>query len=166
MVRFAGHVRGGSIMKDVAIIRVAAVAAIGIAAVAGVYAATRGGATDTVVTRAQAEVVLASLYDARDDADALCALATSNGNCRSLLDGAGDAPAQPPTIVCSAWYAGDTTQAAGPVVRIRNEGVPDDTESLVLDVDGKARFMNPVYWNGARVTSEPTAQPDTGYHCT
>lgn len=152
-------------MKDTAIIAVVAVAAVGVASLAGVYAATRGGPADAVVTQAQAEVVLAGLYDARGDADALCTLATSNGNCRALLQGAGDAPEQAPAIVCSVEYAGDSTHMAGLIVRIHTEGVPDDTESLVLNVDGKARFMNPVYWNGAGVSEEPTAQPNNGYHC-
>ncbi len=142
-----------------------AVAAIGIAGLAGVYAATRGGATDAVVTQAQAEASLSALYDARGDADALCALATSDGNCRALLQGADDAPEQVPNIVCSVEYAGDSTHMEGLIVRIHTEGLPDDTESLVLNEDGKARFMNPVYWNGAGVSEEPTAQPNNEYHC-
>jgi len=153
-------------MKDTAIIRVAAIAAIGVAGLAGVYAATRGGATDAVVTQAQAESVLSALYDARGDADALCALATSDGNCRALLQGAGDAPEAVPAVVCSAEYAGDTTHAAGLIVRIHTEGTAADMEAMVLDVDGEALFMNPVYWGSAGVSEEPIAQPDSmEYHC-
>lgn len=153
-------------MKDTAIIRGAAVAAIGIAAAAGVYAATRGGVIDTVVTQAQAEATLSALYDARDDADALCALATSDGNCRALLQGPGDAPDAVPAVVCSAEYAGDSTHAAGLIVRIHTEGTAADMEAMVLDVDGEARFMNPVYWGSAGVSEEPIARADgMEYHC-
>ncbi len=152
-------------MKDTAIIAVVAIATLGVASAVGVSAATRGGGPDQVVTQAQAEAALTTLYDARGDADALCTLATSNGNCRALLQGAGDAPEQAPTIVCSVEYAGDSAHAAGLIVRIHTEGLPDDTESLVLNEDGKARFMNPVYWSGAGVSGEPTTQPDDGYHC-
>ena len=153
-------------MKVAATIAVAAISAIGIAAVAGTYLATRGGATDTVVTQAQAETTLSALYDARDNADALCALATSNGNCRALLQGAGDAPEAVPTVVCSVDYAGDTTHAAGLIVRIHTEGTAADMEAMVLDVDGEALFMNPVYWGSAGVSEEPIAQPDSmEYHC-
>jgi len=153
-------------MKDTAIIRVAAVAAIGIAAAAGVYAATRGGATGTAVTQPRAESVLSALYEARGDADALCALATSDGNYRALLQDAGDAPEEVPTVVCSAEYAGDATHAAGLIVRIHTEGTAADMEAMVLDVDGEARFMNPVYWGSAGVSEGPTAQPDSlEYHC-
>jgi|GEM_PF-1543843 len=146
-------------MKDAAIIRVAAVAAIGIAAAAGVYAATRGGATDTAVTQPRAESVLSALYEARGDADALCALATSDGNCRALLQGPGDAPDAVPAVVCSAEYAGDATHAAGLIVRIHTEGTAADMEAMVLDVDGEARFMNPVYWGSAGVSEGSTATP-------
>jgi len=153
-------------MKVAATIAVAAISAIGIAAVAGTYLATRGGATDTVVTQAQAETTLSALYDARDNADALCALATSNGNCRALLDGAGVAPEPAPTIVCSVEYAGDATHASGLIVRIHTEGTAADMEAMVLDVDGEARYMNPVYWGSAGVSDGPTAQPGgTEYHC-
>jgi len=152
-------------VKDTTIIRAAAIAVIGVASVAGLYAATRDGATDTVVTQAQAEDVLASLYGARGDADALCALATSNGNCRALLQDAGAAPEAAPEIVCAVEYEGDSTHAAGLVVRIRTAGVPDDTEAMVLDVDGEARFMNPVYWNGVRVSEEPIATTNGEYYC-
>jgi hypothetical protein len=143
-----------------------AVAAMVVAGLTGVYAATRGGATDTVVTQAQAESVLSALYDARGDADALCALATSDGNCRALLDGAGDAPEAVPAVVCSVEYAGDATHAAGLIVRIHTEGMALDTESMVLNVDGEARFMNPVYWGSTGVSEEPIARPgNMEYHC-
>jgi len=153
-------------MKDTAIIAVVAITTLGVASAIGVYAATRGGATDTVVTQAQAETTLSTLYDARRDAGALCALATSNGNCRALLQGAGDAPEAVPTVVCSVDYAGDSTHAPGLIVRIYTEGTAADMEAMILDVDGEARFMNPVYWGGAGVSEEPIAQPGgMEYHC-
>ena len=153
-------------MKDTVRITAGVVAVVGIVAAAGVYAATRGGGADAVVTQAQAESVLSALYDARVDADALCALATSNGNCRVLLEGAPDAPDAVPAVVCSVEYAGDATHAAGLIVRIHTEGTASDMEAMVLDVDGEARFMNPVYWGSAGVSEEPIAQPGgMEYHC-
>lgn len=141
------------------------IAIIGIAGLAGGYAATRGGPVETVVTQAQAAAALAALYDARGDADELCKLGTSAGNCRALLQDAGDAPPSVPAIVCSLAYSGDATHAAGLIVRVHTNGQSADTESLVLVVDGDARYMNPVYWNGARVSQEGTAEVDTGYAC-
>ena len=37
---------------------------------------------------------------------------------------------------------------------------------MVLNLDGEARFMNPVYWGGGGVSEGPTAQPGgMEYHC-
>lgn len=143
----------------------AGVAIVGVAALGGIYAATRDAPAAPVATLAQAEAALAALYDAREDAAALCELGTSVGNCRALLDDAGDAPEAAPAIVCSVEYPGDSTHTAGLIVRIHTDEPSPDTEALVLNLDGDARYMNPVYWNGSRVSNEGVATPGAEYAC-
>jgi len=92
-------------------------------------------------------------------------LGTSVGNCRALLQDAGDAPEAVPAVVCSVEYLGDSTHASGLIVRIHTDGRSADTEALVLNLDGETRYMNPVYWNGARVSNEGVATPGAEYAC-
>lgn len=107
--------------------------------------------------------VLAKIYSLRHMGTDLCEYGSSFGNCRTLLEDAGEAPEGTPVIVCDAEYLGGESSAPGRLLRIEtpvSAGYTVTTEVLALKGDGKVTFMNPVYWLPSSVSvSNETGTP-------
>jgi hypothetical protein len=100
---------------------------------------------------------LAAAVDfARDgDFEGLCSL--GGGNCRHVLDAAGveNVPAEPPvvmqSIVLPETELNGSTQRAGRVLILCNEGSQQPTEILAFFDAGMVRLIEPVYWSGTTI---------------
>jgi hypothetical protein len=98
------------------------------------------------------------------DFNGLCEM--GGGNCRRTLRDAGlDAvPATPPGIagsrVIEPTRRADGLETAGGLVLqlcgVDGRGRPYSTEMLVFREDGRLLAIEPVYWSGMRIATEPT----------
>ena len=140
-------------MRRAGIAVLVGVAAAGLAA-GFVAVVGQPGVTESAPSEAEAQALVSDLYLARSSPQALCDLAMSQGNCRVLLQGAGVAPDEMPTVVCSQEYAGDSTHGAGRLVTVRTgEGAGQVTMTFLAMHDAdRAKAMNPVYWVAAGVS--------------
>jgi hypothetical protein len=101
------------------------------------------------------------------DFDALCAV--GGGNCRRALGDAGaDAvPDAAPTIL-GTWLLGDTPAGGGysvggrilEVCGVDGRGRTFRTQMLIFSESGQLKAIEPVYWSGIRIATDPNVGPD------
>jgi len=103
----------------------------------------------------EVEAVLSDVYEARDSPDGVCQFASSQGNCRALLQDATPAPEARPEIVCSTPYDGGDPYADGLLIRVvtrLDDGSSATADLMALGTGEDVTLMNPVYWMPARVS--------------
>ncbi len=124
----------------------------------------RDGGVPTVV-EVQAALTFAAGHVGDDD---FCEVAATLGNCRALLQEAPLSPQDPPQIVCMAAYLGDGSHQAGRLLRVTGvdgAGASYTTDILALRSNNRAVLMNPVYWNGAKVSDSGSSDQRIDFDC-
>ena len=142
---------------------------------ADLVACAPAASTGDIPTYAEATSFLASVVEFAQarDFDRLCEL--GGGNCRSMVQDAGlDAvPATPPGIAGSrvikpTQRSDGTTTNGGLVLQVCGRdglGRPYSTEMLVFRDGDTLLAIEPVYWSGIRIATDPNTpvEPDTPF---
>ena len=117
-------------------------------------------------TLAQAQALFAqAVKDAQAGRyDALCAV--GGGNCKRILNEAGNVPDAAPRIVGHRVQQPTSTRHGGIVLEIcgkTNTGDPYYTEMVVFrDTDDRLIAIEPVYWSGYGIADGPIVGPTVG----
>ncbi|WP_324652717.1 hypothetical protein [Georgenia sp. H159] len=102
--------------------------------------------------------LLDSAYVARTEPEELCDLASSAESCRASLEDAPPAPEEVPTLHCSdVVEEADVEARAVRVSGVARDGSDYDATLLVIATPEGARFVDPVYWSAADLSSEDVA---------
>lgn len=137
---------------------------VGVVALAALASCTasHGRPGETVPTAAEVAALLEDAHAARAQRDALCGLASADLNCRMSLQYAPPAPERAPTLVCTGAFDAPEDFADGTLARVHGvdaDGTVFDSTLLAITTGGGARFIDPVYWSPAGISTGSTSDP-------
>ncbi|WP_146237468.1 hypothetical protein [Georgenia satyanarayanai] len=130
---------------------------MGAAAVGVLTASCAGDAA--VPAAAEVAALLGDAHDARATPDELCDLATTDLSCRSSLGTAPRAPEVAPTLTCTGPFDAPEGYVDGTLARVQGvdgDGNAYDSTLLAIMTHEGARFIDPVYWAAAGISTGST----------